>query len=182
MRAAPEVTEGNISECRGRPKSLLQMETERLEELLQGTFCVLDPEMSEIWSERFAKRRTSRLIRISSLAGWLDLSRQNQWHARTDESCFSAGVAYVAFETKEDLEKALELDKCFMERRQLHVLRHVDRNKRTQEKPVSAFKDKEVAPEVIADVSVPTILSSSLIQRIDPSQNFVQKRALKSQK
>ncbi|XP_028966943.1 probable RNA-binding protein 19 [Galendromus occidentalis] len=61
------------------------------------------------------------------------------------------GVAYVAFETEEDLKEALGLDKCFMERRQVRVLKHSDRTKETQEKPVSAYKDKEVAPEVVAD-------------------------------
>ena len=61
----------------------------------------------------------------------------------------------MAFKTEEDLKKALELDKCFMERRQIHVLKYVDRSKGTEQKPVSAYKDKEVAPEVIADVSNP---------------------------
>ncbi|OQR74966.1 putative RNA-binding protein 19-like [Tropilaelaps mercedesae] len=62
------------------------------------------------------------------------------------------GVAYVAFKNAEDLAKALEKDKCFMERRRVHVIEHRERSPQTGEKCASRkFSDNEIAPDVIAD-------------------------------
>lgn len=66
------------------------------------------------------------------------------------------GVAYVAFKNEPDLVKALEKDKCFIERRRVHVLKHIDRahrNKadRDDKRSKKAYLDKEIASDVITD-------------------------------